>query len=752
MSTTRQKNSLKRVVILGMTLCVMFSGTLSGVGMPDANVVQIEAADIEQPDNEVETTRTYINNNINAQNYTYPVYKKVINSYLEPLADGYMRVQKCNTANVLVEYYDENFTYISNQILEGELPIFGGFYAGSDAYYLVWGKRNEKEYADSEVIRVVKYDKNWNRLTACSVYGANTTKPFHFGPVRMTECNGYLFLRTCHEMFKGYDSVNHQANMTLQIRQADMVLTDYSYDISNNRTGYASHCMNTFLLTDDTNHILTLDQGDGAPRGAMIGRYKNVPGDFCLTGSYTPLLTFAYKGEFGQNTTRATLGGFGYSDTSILVAGTSADQTSGTPMGTSQNLYLSVTDRKELEETEAEMIASMSTTTTLRWLTDFKEEDNEGDFHHSATTPHLLKWNNNLFLLIWSETEYDEPTGKLYYEFIDGSGKQIGKQYSEKGDISDCQPIIKDGKAVWYTTDNKTLCFYSIDRDGNLTKENVSFPQEVDVFPKPVKDCRLAITRIGDIKEKQIDSHVVVMYRGKVLKEDEDYVISGSGHSTIGGVLYRFSKTIQGCDDDFYGEHEFEVMPIRKNPRIKIVTTSSDGATVKWEQESGCMGYVIYRSADGKEKEKVADIVDSKVGSWTDREVEKGRYYSYSVKAYTKNGTKTMYTNSTETITVLQGDAKVLAKPRVKSLKWNMHSYKMTATVGKIKGADGYEYQFGPNYDFNVVYQKKSAKSNKTTIKLKEFCSYVRVRPYKVKGGKKLYGPWSEPYNDYKYR
>lgn len=44
-----------------------------------------------------------------------------------------------------------------------ELPLWGGFYAGSDGYYLVEGQTNNKENDSAEVIRVIRYDTNWNR-------------------------------------------------------------------------------------------------------------------------------------------------------------------------------------------------------------------------------------------------------------------------------------------------------------------------------------------------------------------------------------------------------------------------------------------------------------------------------------------------------------------------------------------------------------------------------------------------------------
>lgn len=50
-----------------------------------------------------------------------------------------------------------------------ELPLWGGFYAGSDGYYLVEGQTNNKENDSAEVIRVIRYDTNWKRTGAAAI-------------------------------------------------------------------------------------------------------------------------------------------------------------------------------------------------------------------------------------------------------------------------------------------------------------------------------------------------------------------------------------------------------------------------------------------------------------------------------------------------------------------------------------------------------------------------------------------------------
>ena len=68
-----------------------------------------------------------------------------------------------NGAIVGIEYYDDEFNIQNRKNIPMELPIWGGFYAGTDAYYLIEGQNNTEESDEAEVIRVIKYDTEWNR-------------------------------------------------------------------------------------------------------------------------------------------------------------------------------------------------------------------------------------------------------------------------------------------------------------------------------------------------------------------------------------------------------------------------------------------------------------------------------------------------------------------------------------------------------------------------------------------------------------
>lgn len=72
-------------------------------------------------------------------------------SQLVNLANGYMRVFY-NEENIGIEYYDKNFNIQSRKNINMELPMWGGFYAGNNGYYLVEGVSNTDESDTAEVI------------------------------------------------------------------------------------------------------------------------------------------------------------------------------------------------------------------------------------------------------------------------------------------------------------------------------------------------------------------------------------------------------------------------------------------------------------------------------------------------------------------------------------------------------------------------------------------------------------------------
>lgn len=143
--------------------------------------------------------------NLGDYEYTYDRWANPVKSYLVPHDDGtFTRVEYTGDA-VTVETYDSSLSFLSGTTIPMELPVFGGFHYGESCNFLVFGQENPNEDDTVEVIRVVSYTRDWERIGAASLCGANTYIPFDAGSLRFAEYNGYLYIRTAHEMYASDD-------------------------------------------------------------------------------------------------------------------------------------------------------------------------------------------------------------------------------------------------------------------------------------------------------------------------------------------------------------------------------------------------------------------------------------------------------------------------------------------------------------------------------------------------------------------
>lgn len=417
-------------------------------------------------------------NNYIAYGWNHPIYSNLVAN-----SDGSLtRVEAISSSvpgvdgkeNVLIERYTrENgvLTWESGFVIRRELPYFGGYYSTDEYNFLIFGQLNLEESDEVEVIRVVKYSKDWStRLDCAQLYGANTYVPFDAGSLRCADYNGYLYLRTSHEMYMTNDGLHHQANQTINIDISTMEIVHHYSEIMNPNQGYVSHSFNQFISTED-GVLVALDHGDAAPRAAVICQYRAPAGqpNFTpgLNKSCDYLEVFPFAGEHGANWTGAALGGFEVSDSSYLVAGSSVKQDQNYTDYTSQNIFVSIKSRADFTTSNA---------FKLRWFTDYTEGSNL-----SASNPHLVEITQNKYLLLWSERvvakagyiqsngAFHPPqytnTNRCFYTYIDGQGNQLGEVYSFTGGLSDCAPVVTDGTVTWYTTENDLPVFYTLSGD-----------------------------------------------------------------------------------------------------------------------------------------------------------------------------------------------------------------------------------------------------------------------------------------------
>ena len=383
----------------------------------------------------------YSGSNVNDQDYVQ--WSDTVKSYLTVCDNGnYMRVQSgAIKGKLLVEYYSSDFEPLSTKLIDNELPIFGAFYDSGNNYYVLSGQENPKQNDSLEVFRITKYDKNWNKIKSCGLYGANTTVPFDAGSARMTHSGDHLLVRTCHEMYKSSDGNNHQANVTIEVDMPSMTITDSYTGIMNVDYGYVSHSFNQFIKTDG-NHIVALDHGDAHPRSAVLVKYNS---DF-TTGKFFPsyfdkvsnidVVTYPEYTSGHYNYTGAAIGGFDVSSSSYIVAQSTVD--------------LDYINTSETRNVYVSSVSKDLSTNKLNKITSYAEGTD------SASAPQLVKINNNSFLLLWARDT------KVNCVKLNADGTVNGSIHTFEGSLSDCQPVIKNGRAVWYVYDKNNVTFNSL--------------------------------------------------------------------------------------------------------------------------------------------------------------------------------------------------------------------------------------------------------------------------------------------------
>ncbi len=380
-------------------------------------------------------------NNQNAQNYGWCNdynWADTIKSYLYENPDGGVTRVEYIDGKIIVEDYD-NYLYLrSNRTIPAELSLWGGFFAGEKYNFFIFGEKNPSQNSDAEVIRVVKYSKNWKRLGQVSLRGANTTIPFDMGSLRCAEYGDYLYIRTCHEMYTSSRSrENHQANLTLAVRQSDMRLTDTYYIAMNNRVGYVSHSINQFVLTDQERNIVTLDHSNNNPRNIVLMRYNNTKaGEDKFSGSVSSSSLLTFPDMTGDSNTGASAGGFAETTNGYITALNYDTAAIGM-----RDIYISYTSKNGLDSTLTGITALAGT-----------------------FTPMLAPTGLDGGYLMWT----DINGSFCYTRYADGG--TIGTVNTADAALSDCQPICHNGEVLWYVTSNSTPVFYKIDAAGMLLR------------------------------------------------------------------------------------------------------------------------------------------------------------------------------------------------------------------------------------------------------------------------------------------
>ena len=400
-------------------------------------------------------------NNIGKNNYAD--FSSTVKSYLVAQKDGsFMRVEAIN-GQVVIETYSSELQFESALLLKYELPLFGGFYEGTDSFFLVFGQENPAEDDATEVIRVVRYDKSWNRLGAASLYGANTAIPFEEGSLRMVQSGDFLYIHTCHEMYHLLNGINQQANLMLAVRISTMEVEECFDSVGDSSDGYVGRSFNQFIAADE-DAILSVNHGNAYPRAVVLSRYALKTEESIFANNCVSVETLPIAGESGDYNTGTSVGGFEVSATSYLIAGNSADRAVNENMNAVRNIFVTSTLKTRFSADGTRYI----------WITNYPTDDSS--YFGQVSTPHIVTVENG-FLLLWT------VKGRLNYVFLDDNGDMIGEIMSADAALSDCKPIVADGAVYWYCTQNSAPVFYCIDPEKPETVTEIPTEQQEQEEP-----------------------------------------------------------------------------------------------------------------------------------------------------------------------------------------------------------------------------------------------------------------------------
>ncbi|MNB95271.1 hypothetical protein D3C75_424390 [compost metagenome] len=381
----------------------------------------------------------------NGESSYFPRWKSTASSYLVNNKDGTVSVIEANK-EFTIETYSEKHELTGNKSIPFELPVFGGFFSGEKYNYIAFGQENREENDSKEVIRIVRYDKSFNRVDSVSIKGGEsyTVSPFDSGSGSMAEAGDTLVFHTSRTRYTTEDKLNHQSQLTIIVNTKSMTVTN---DLGRFQKNHVSHSFDQYVLFDGAAHVL-VDHGDAYPRSIVLNK-----GD---GASYNEVDLFNIPGKIGANATGVSIGGFEMSPANYIVAMNSVDHslvkeyTSFEMVGLEtdqRDVMLSVLPKSNLSSNSVNHITLAKYVGT----------------NLIASIPKLVKITDDKMMVLWQEFDKENHPGDLKYVLIDGAGKATSDIQTVKHfALSECSPIISGDKIIWYTNNKGSRVFYSI--------------------------------------------------------------------------------------------------------------------------------------------------------------------------------------------------------------------------------------------------------------------------------------------------
>ncbi len=583
------------ICVLLTTILILSSVTIGGFS------ASAEEADLAASGAKVALTGK-VSYNLSYHNYD-DYHATSSYSYLAQNSDGTLtRLERIynalkDTYEILIETYSsDSGTLKSSKTISCALPIFGGFYAGKNYNFIVFGKDNPSKSDTAEVIRVVRYSKAWAKLSNTSIYGSDTLVPFEAGSLDMTETGGKLYLHTSHKMYNG-----HQANMNFVIRESDSKLLESNFKVMNIKdTGYISHSFNQFIETDGKD-LYRVDHGDSLPRSITIVKTA-------VSVTYKEVINLSKTGANGLNWTGAMIGGFALTDKNCIIAGTVVNyQNYDTNPDQTENIFVSVTG-KDFK------------TNKVTKLTNYNK--NSGV---TVYNPHLTKISNAKLLVIWEEYHSSDQRYYTKMATVDGTGALSSAVYSSDCFVSDCEPILcKDGYVRWYAGTAESETLYAINPN-SLSAASSSQAQSSDIAAKPIP----VTLRVGEeYLLTNIDRAGKISWgynrTGIVNFDKNTRRITGIATGSVRFYAAAKGRTVY-----------YDVTVAPAVAKINSASVTNSGVSLSWTGVSDASAYKIYIKKSGSSWTGLAVVSGT---SFIDHQTTAGASLTYTVRSVDAGG------------------------------------------------------------------------------------------------------------------
>ena len=423
------------------------------------------------------------NNNISVDDISsYDIderWANTIGNYLYEENGGLVRIEnKKNEKNTkksktIASRYDKKGNLISRKEIIYQGEKFGGFFRGEEYNYLIFGNDNKEQNDKKEVIRIIKYDRDFNELGKLPIFGAFTKEPFGAGSLRCGEIGNVILVHTARGRFDG-----HQSSLTIGFNEDSMTILNGD-DLGAFQRNHVSHSFNQFVMTEG-DEFITVDHGDAYPRNILVTWLATQvlePIADMINGNYAVIERKMFSpikkkaileipGMVGANQTGVSIGSTVNMSTKVLVGVNRVDYSkvksfnSYTIKGKDvykRDIVLYTLDKNTLEVTENK-------------YTDYTKDKNT-----TYTAPKMVKLDDTRVMLIWNKLnitweKYNDKIvvknpkdSVLQYMIVDENGNKLSDIKTVKDMIlTDEAPILFDGKVVWTQYKSGRLVLNSI--------------------------------------------------------------------------------------------------------------------------------------------------------------------------------------------------------------------------------------------------------------------------------------------------